>query len=380
MGEVWRARDTRMNRDVAVKILPPQVAADREWKERFLREARIAARLSHPGIVTIYSVADDGDDPMYIAMELVEGRDVAAVLEERALQPDEARHIGIDAALALHEAHRAGIIHRDVKPENIVMTHRGAKMLDFGLANDFASGDGHFTTEGTVLGTPLYMSPEQALGRPLDARSDIFSLGTVLYEAVSRISPFAGENVHRTLLNVISVPHRRLPNVPRALMQIIDRCLQKSPDQRWPTAFDLAEALTNAVFVDPPVQPARIAIRKRARALVVDDDELVRIVLQGMLADAGFEVDEATDGAEAIESLLAHRYDAMFLDLQMPLVDGWTVLDFLRRAAERRPLNVYITSGVHDLNLTDDDASVVTSVLRKPLQPRIMMDLAARLA
>jgi serine/threonine protein kinase len=381
MGEVWRARDTHLHRDVAVKILPPQMAADREWKQRFLREARIAARLNHPGIVTIFSVADDSDETMYIAMELVEGRDLGAVLESGPLPADEVRRIGTDAAMALHEAHHAGIIHRDVKPENIVVTRRGVKVLDFGLAKDHRSSESHFTTVNTVLGTPLYMSPEQALGRRLDARSDIFSLGAVLYEAISGKSPFDGGNVHATLMNVVTLAHAPLRGVPRALAHIIDRCLQKSADQRWPTAFELAEALVNADLTAGTTQPqVRVRIGPPPRALVVDDDELVRIILQGMLADAGFAVDEASNGSEAITQLKANEYDAMFLDLLMPRVDGWTVLDYLRKSIARRPRNVYITSGVRDLKLSEVDASVVTSVLRKPLQPGVMMDLAARLS
>ena len=384
MGEVWRARDARLHRDVAVKILPRELAHDSSWKERFLREARIAARLNHPNIVTIYSVADSADT-MYIAMELVEGRDLSELIEDRSLTVEDVCRIGIDVAAALHEAHRAGIVHRDVKPANIILGRRGVKVLDFGLAKDPHVIDGSPTVVNTILGTPLYMSPEQAMGRPLDARSDIFSLGATLYEALSGYPPFAGDTVQTTLLNVVSTAHQPLRGTPRELNYVIDRCLQKSPANRFSTAFDVAEALSSVQLpAEEPVEKAtqptvRLAhVKPHSRALVVDDDELVRIILHGTLVDAGFEVDEAENGAEAIRHLKESRYDAMFLDLLMPRVDGWTVLDFLRKSG-RRPRNVYITSGVRDLKLSVADASVVTDILNKPIKPAFMMQLAAEL-
>ena len=199
--------------------------------------------------------------------------------------------------------------------------------------------------------------------------------------AVRAVELLSTLDVQATLLNVITAGHPPLRRVPRALAEVLDRCLEKIPDNRYPTAYDLAEALSAVEFAEEAVYAPTVPLRigPKGRALVVDDDELVRVILQAALADVGFEVDEAENGADAIRQLKRREYDAMFLDLLMPRVDGWTVLDFLRRTLERRPRNVYVTSGVRDLKLSDVDATVVTDVLKKPLHPRRMMDIAAQI-
>src|ERR1051326_3365822 len=184
MGEVWKAEDTNLLRTVAVKLLREEIAHDAEWKARFLREARTAARLSHPNIATIYAI-DEVEQRMYIAMELVEGDSLKTLIAARSLTTPDVVRIIKRCADALTEAHAHGVIHRDVKPENIVVTKRGVKMLDFGIAkqSDAPPDDpGKLAWRDTVMDPPDYMSPEQALGKPIDRRSEIFSLGVVLYE------------------------------------------------------------------------------------------------------------------------------------------------------------------------------------------------------
>ena len=204
MGEVYRARDPRLNRDIALKILPAGATVDVERRERFQREAQAIAALNDPGIVTIYSVEDD-DGTAFLTMELVEGRPLSELLARGALPLAQLLKIGIDVADAIAAAHQKGITHRDLKPANIMLgdgDHAGrVKVLDFGLAK-LAEGSSAgaqtdlptalLTGEGRILGTVAYMSPEQAEGKTIDARSDLFSLGVVLYEMATGRRPFTG--------------------------------------------------------------------------------------------------------------------------------------------------------------------------------------------
>src|SRR4051812_17271873 len=253
MGEVWKAEDTHLLRTVAVKLLRAEIAGDEEWKARFLREARTAARLSHPNIATIYAI-DQADERLYIAMEYVEGDPLNHLIASHVLGMPDAVRIVKHCADALTEAHAHGIIHRDVKPENIIVTKRGVKMLDFGIAKliDAPPEDaGKLTSDGTVIGTPEYMSPEQALGRPIDHRSDIFSLGVVLFEALTGRHPFAGSSITETLINIVTreapAMVALLPDVSPRLAEIVRKSMQKKPEDRYEVAKQMASAL-NKVY------------------------------------------------------------------------------------------------------------------------------------
>ncbi|HXI02766.1 MAG TPA: serine/threonine-protein kinase, partial [Candidatus Saccharimonadales bacterium] len=206
MGEVYRAEDLRLPRSVAVKILPDRALRSAERRERFVREARAASSLSHPGIVHIYDIGET-DDRLFIAMEYVEGRTLSQIIAERRLSCEEILEIAIQVGEALEAAHHHGIIHRDIKPSNIVVAPEGfVKILDFGLAKLLGGAESltevgsdeastrapSLTREGQLIGTVLYMSPELALGEAVDARSDIFSFGAVLYEMASGRLPFQG--------------------------------------------------------------------------------------------------------------------------------------------------------------------------------------------
>jgi serine/threonine protein kinase/Tol biopolymer transport system component len=255
MGEVWLAEDTILKRKVALKVLPAGVATDPDRLARFQREAEAVAALSHPNIVTIFSVEQDGD-VRFLTMERVEGQSLDQVIPRGGLLLPQVLEIGAALADALAASHEKGIIHRDLKPANIMLAgrERRVKVLDFGLAKlrEETAADGGATTaalsgEGRILGTVAYMSPEQAEGKPVDARSDLFSLGIVLYEMATGERPFKGE----TSISVLSAILRDTPksvtelraDLPRELGRIVRRCLQKDPEQRYQTAKDLRNDL-----------------------------------------------------------------------------------------------------------------------------------------
>jgi serine/threonine protein kinase len=251
MGEVYRARDTRLGRDVALKLLPDSLSGDGQARERFRREARAASALSHPGICTVYDVAEEAGRP-FIVMELLEGRTLRDLLSGGALPVPRLLELGVQMAESLEAAHAKGVVHRDLKPGNVIVTPRGqAKLVDFGLARvtpadetSLSPTEEHLTGEGTAVGTVAYMSPEQALGRPVDARSDLFSLGVVLYEMATGALPFAGSTaaaVFDALLHGTPEAPRRLnPALPVGLERVILRALEKEREKRYPTAGDLA--------------------------------------------------------------------------------------------------------------------------------------------
>src|SRR5262252_5571874 len=257
MGEVYRARDTRLERTVAIKTLPAQFSSDPVRKQRFEREAKTISSLNHPHICVLYDVgSQDGVD--YLVMECVEGETLAKRLEKGALPLEQVLKFGAQMADALDKAHRAGIVHRDLKPGNIMLTAIGAKLLDFGLAKPAAplvSGatltsaqpTTPVTEEGLVIGTFQYMSPEQVEGKELDGRSDIFSLGAVLYEMLTGKRAFEGKSqlsVASAILEKEPAPIGTVkPLTPPVLDHVIRKCLAKSADERWQSASDLASEL-----------------------------------------------------------------------------------------------------------------------------------------
>jgi serine/threonine protein kinase len=251
MGVVYRARDERLHRRVAVKVLPPELAFQKEIRERFTREAQTAARLSHPHIVPIHDVGE-GAGVVYFIMGLVEGESLGGRLKRRGKLPaDEVRRIMKETADALSAAHALSVIHRDIKPDNILLEGtRGRVMVtDFGIAKAVSSvSAATLTGIGVAIGTPQYMSPEQAAGeREIDGRSDLYSLGVVAYQMTSGLLPFNAPTVAGILMKQITEPapilHETMPGVPEDLSLAIARCLEKDPENRWPTADALRRSL-----------------------------------------------------------------------------------------------------------------------------------------
>jgi eukaryotic-like serine/threonine-protein kinase len=268
MGEVWKARDTRLERTVAIKVLPQHLSASAESRRRFEREAKTISQLSHPHICALYDVGREGETE-YLVMEYLEGETLMDRLAKGPLPLEQTLQYGIEIADALEKAHRQGIVHRDLKPGNVMLTKSGVKLLDFGLAklrrsepeppvsrlSALATEGPPLTAQGTILGTLPYMAPEQLEGKEADARTDIFALGAVLYEMATGERAFSGTS-QATLIGAILKDEpppisKTQPSAPPALDRVVRRCLAKEPDHRWQSAADLAAELEWTAGGDP---------------------------------------------------------------------------------------------------------------------------------
>ena len=256
MGEVYKARDTRLGRTVAIKVLSSRFAGNPELRQRLEREARAVSSLNHPHICALYDIGQEGGCD-FLVLEFLEGETLDSRLERGMLPVDTTLRYAIEIAEALDQAHRQGIVHRDLKPGNIMLTKSGAKLLDFGLAkirevkqaegNDTRSLTGDLTSHGTILGTLQYMAPEQLEGNDADARSDVFAFGTVLYEMISGRKAFTGASRASLIAAILTADPRPIteiqPVIPLGLDRLVRACLAKNPDDRWQSAGDLARTL-----------------------------------------------------------------------------------------------------------------------------------------
>jgi serine/threonine-protein kinase len=283
MGEVYLAEDTKLDRKVALKILPPEFAADDGRMKRFIREAKSASALNHPNIITIYEISEF-EETNFIAAEFINGKTLNEYAKNTPLSYKSAVEIAFQIASALNEAHSAGIIHRDIKPDNVMIRDNGlVKILDFGIAKPISEtefrqtdlsklnedteiehiSDSHFTGIGTIVGTANYMSPEQAAGKKIDARTDIFSFGVVLYELLSKTLPFKGATAWETIDAILQNEPKPLSSeIPSEITKIIDKCLKKDRDKRYQTIeavlIDLEEIRKDLTFSETSRQPNNV--------------------------------------------------------------------------------------------------------------------------
>jgi Tol biopolymer transport system component/tRNA A-37 threonylcarbamoyl transferase component Bud32 len=302
MGEVYRARDTRLDRTVALKVLPTHLSDNQELRQRFDREARTISQLSHPHICALYDVGhQDGID--YLVMEYLEGETLSDRLTKGPLPTEQVLRYGVQIADALDKAHRQGIVHRDLKPSNVMITRSGVKLLDFGLAKLRATGpsgafsgvsalrtqtEATLTAQGTIVGTFPYMAPEQLEGREADARSDIFALGAVLYEMATGRKTFVGTSPASLIAAILGSTPPPIstvqPMTPPALDRVVKTCLEKDPEDRWQTAHDVKLELQWIAEGGSQVGlPAQIVARRRTR-------EHLGWIVAAVLAAAGLSI------------------------------------------------------------------------------------------
>jgi hypothetical protein len=285
MGEVYRARDTRLERDVAVKVLPKHLSSSEEMRQRFEREAKAISQLSHPHICALYDVGSH-EGTEYLVMELLEGETLSARLAKGALPLEQTLRFGIEIAEALDKAHRQGIVHRDLKPGNVMLTKSGVKLLDFGLAKVMApaepksgltslptmAGAPNLTQQGSILGTFQYMSPEQLEGGDADGRSDIFAFGAVLYEMATGRKAFSGKSQASLISSIMKEEPAPIsavaPLTPPSLERVIRTCLAKEPEDRWQSAHDIGRELKWIGEGSQAGVPAPVVSRRRRRETI----------------------------------------------------------------------------------------------------------------
>ncbi len=274
MGVVYKAEDTKLKRTVALKFLPPELTHISEVKDRFMREAQAAAALDHPNICTVYEF-DEAEEEAFISMAYVEGQSLKKKIDSGPLELDEALKIAMQVAEGLQEAHKKGVVHRDIKSANIMVTERGqAKIMDFGLAR--VAGSTLLTKDGSTMGTVAYMSPEQAQGKEMDHRTDIWSFGVVLYEMLTGHLPFKGEHEQSVIYSILkekAEPITKLKSeIPVSIEQVVDKALEKNPEKRYQQAEELLDDLKSiSAGIVPEEIRARIKkekLRKRKRAFL----------------------------------------------------------------------------------------------------------------
>ena len=381
MGVVYRARDATLGRVVALKMLSADLGAEEELHQRFQREAEAIGRLSHPNIVTVYDVGEAAGQ-LYMAMELLEGDDLRSLIEKRtAIAPADRVRILVQICAGLAYAHSRGVVHRDIKPANILVGSDGrVKILDFGLAR--VSARSTITRRGVILGTPDYMAPEQAMGKGVDRRSDVFSAGAVFYEFLTLEKPFKGKTLHAVLYQIISEDPEPVltvnPEVPVRLASIVHRMLRKDPEARYETmdqvGGDLSEihlALRSSggrstlpVAVPPVSEETRARVRDRVAQ--------GRALLEAGQADrAAAEMKDALrldpSAEEAAELLWRAGRKLRDGRAAAPALDADSerrVVDLLRRAAPGGA-DDDVRSAVAELVLIAPDDPRVTELLRE---------------
>jgi serine/threonine protein kinase len=303
MGIVYKAEDMKLKRTVALKFLPPELIHISEVKDRFMREAQAAAALDHPNICTVHEV-DEADEKTFISMAYVEGQSLKKKIESGPLELDEALRIATQVAEGLEEAHKKGIVHRDIKSANIMVTEKGqAKIMDFGLAR--MAGGTLLTKEGMTLGTIAYMSPEQARGEEVDQRTDIWSFGVVLYEMLCGQLPFKGERDQAVVYSILKEKPKPITDlkaeIPVSLEQVVSKALEKNPNKRYQ---HMAELLDDLRSISEGIVPEEIRARVRKAKLLKRKRAILYAGTAGLIIIiAVIALSLFTGRAEAIDSI-----------------------------------------------------------------------------
>jgi len=391
MGIVYLARQSALERDVALKVLRTAFAIQPGFVQRFRHEASSAASLDHPNIVKIFGVGEERG-VHFFAMEFVEGESLKHLIRRRgALPAGEAVAIVLKVADALECAAEHSLVHRDLKPENILVTlKQRVKVTDFGLAKSLAVESG-LSDPGKILGTVHYMAPEQALGRPVDGRSDLYSLGAVCFEMLAGRPPFSGDHPSAILYQHIHEAPPALEtlnrSLPPAVARLVERLLAKDPEDRPASAADLVselEALREEYGLRLPGRDSERIPRPhpekgRRFVLLVDDDADIRLACRPALEAMGLEVLEAGDGVTALDLWRGRRPDVILLDLQLPRLGGMAVLE--EKVQSSLGGTVILMSTVADEPLIRSAAAHgVQSYLLKPFPTALLQERLRRFA
>lgn len=324
MGEVYRARDTRLDRQVAIKVLAAEFTQDPTFQKRFEREAKTISQLQHPNVCMLHDIGSEGAT-QYLVMEYLEGETLEDRLGNGALPVDDVLRIGSEIAEAMEAAHRQGIVHRDLKPGNVMLTKTGTKVLDFGLAREFATPGATVNTqaatvpaitgEGTLVGTMPYMAPEQLQGSQADSRTDIWALGCILYEMATGERRFQGKSQADLIASIMGAqpepPSRRQPLTPERLDRVVKRCLVKDPEQRWQSSRDLAIELSDLIVKAGKAVKPLIARTPATRAILV-----VAAVVAVTSAGGWFLLNRGGESREEVEPGLDSESSAVLGQIQ----------------------------------------------------------------
>jgi CheY-like chemotaxis protein len=355
MGVVFLAHDKELGSRVALKLLLVEFASDERFIDAMRAEAKLCLSLSHPNIVRLHTFESSGRSA-FLVMEYVDGPSLADLLEKKEKMPlEEVTRYMRQACAALDYAHSEGVIHKDIKPANFLLGTKGKlRLADFGIAQRARYTYGQLT-QRVVMGTPTYMSPEQLLGQKIDHRTDIYSLGAVAYELLAGHPPFGTENIEKAIM--LNEPEP-IAGVPDRANSAIAKALRKDRYRRWQSATAFYQALAHGKAqkeVTPPetIQwPApgqALAARqtRKLRVLAVDDDNDIRSLVQATLGLAGYDVQTAVDGQDAIEKLGISDYDLVVLDIQMPRLDGIRMLTRIRSAGSNVPVLMLTAHSEH---------------------------------
>ncbi len=303
MGVVYHAHDPRIEREIALKVLRPDHVESEDFVLRFVKEAKAIGRLSHPNIVTVFDVGRD-HETIYIAMELLEGTPLNDIITENKLSFEEIINLGAQIAGALDYAHQRGIVHRDIKPTNIIVTQDNhVKLTDFGIARLEDSSATKQTQAGEILGTPSYMSSEQVMGKTIDGRSDLYSLGVLLYELCSGDMPFKGKNLSAVFIAITqetpAKPIKINSAIPGALSNLIMKSLSKTPDDRFQTGNDMKEALNNCLkTMGPEAVDKKIEITSKKPVKKAGISAFITLIIVALAGGAVYLIINAMDGKE----------------------------------------------------------------------------------
>jgi serine/threonine protein kinase len=376
MGQVYEAFDRDTGEAVALKVLNPDIASDPVVLERFCNELRVARKITHRNVCRIYDLHRDGA-AVFISMELIHGQSLRQALRREAPLPDEqVVTIARQICAGLSEVHRQNIVHRDLKPENVMIDHqRAVKLMDFGIARAPASA---ITLTGQLVGTPAYMAPEQAEGKDVDARTDIYALGLVLYEMSTGRGAFQGNTPVEVALKQIretpAAPCKLQPNVSPRLERVILKCLEKEPAKRFPDVGKLSTALVESTSPEPssraaiPRPPSLPLDLARPCALVVEDDLSNLTLMVEIMRGLGWEVQGTQQSERALVLAENGRFDLVSVDLQMPTMDGLEVARRIRRMDGYKSTPLIVVTGRTDKSTAEEAfAAGATLLLHKPI-------------